>query len=149
MISSILRSVGSVVAGLVLAFAFVVAMEIFSEIYHPFPPGVDTSHLEVCKHVARYPTWVLAVAAAGWATGAFLAVWLATRLGTGRHPAHGIVVGAILLALAGMNMAMLPYALWFPVVILVSFPLGTFLGVRTARGLAGKPGDVSRRDNTP
>jgi len=144
MIGSILRSVGSVVAGLVLAFAFVVAMEIFSEIYHPFPPGVDSSNLEVCKHVARYPTWVLAVGAAGWAGGVFLAAWLATRLGTGRHPAHGLVVGAILLALAGMNMAMLPYALWFPIVILVSFPLGTYWGVMLGRGPS-----LSRRDSIP
>ena len=56
-----------------------------------------------------------------------------TRLGTARHPAHGIVVGALLLSLAAFNMAMLPYPIWFPIVNVVTFPLGTILGVRLAR----------------
>jgi MFS family permease len=133
MILSILRSVGSVVAGLVAAFIPIIAAEVFSSIYHPFPPGVDPSDYEVCKaHVARYPTWVLAACTAIWAAALLAGSWLATRLGTARHPAHGLVVGAILLALAGLNMAMLPYPIWFPVVILLTFPLGTILGVRLA-----------------
>lgn len=37
MIGSTLRSVGSVVAGLVLAFVFIVLAEVFSSIYHPWP----------------------------------------------------------------------------------------------------------------
>jgi hypothetical protein len=119
----------------VAAFVFVVAAEVFSSIYHPWPPGVDTSDLEVCRaHVARYPTWVLAVCTAIWALAPFAGSWVATRLGTGRHWAHGIVVGAMLLALAGFNMAMLPYPIWFPIVNVVTFPLGTVLGVWLAKG---------------
>jgi len=134
MIVSILRSVGSVVAGLIVAFIPIVAAEIFGSIYHPFPPDVDPSDFEVCKaHVARFPTWVLAVGAAFWATAPLAGAWVATRLGTGRHSAHGIVVGALLLALAGMNMAMLPYPIWFPIVNVLTFPLGTILGVRLAK----------------
>ena len=145
MIASLLRSVGSVVAGLVVALVLIVAVEIFGAIFHPFPPGVDPNDMEVCKaHVARFPTWILAVAAAGWAGTVFASAWLATRLGTGRHPAHGIVVGAILLAFAGLNMAMLPYPLWFPLVNLVTFPLGTFWGARFGRGTS-----LSRRDSIP
>jgi hypothetical protein len=134
MILSLLRSVGSVVAGLVVAFLLVVAAEVFSSIYHPWPPGVDPTDMEACKaHVARYPTWVLAVGAAFWAAAPLSGAWLATRLGTTRHAAHGLVVGAILLALAGFNMAMLPYPLWFPIVIVSTFLLGTILGIRLAK----------------
>ena len=134
MILSLLRSVGSVIAGMVVAFVPIIAAENFSSIYHPFPPGVDPSDLEVCRaHVARYPTWILAVGATFWATAPLAGAWLATRLGTARHPAHGIVVGAILLALAAFNMALLPYPVWFPIVNVVTFPLGTMLGVRLAR----------------
>jgi hypothetical protein len=119
---------------LALAFVFVVAAEVLSSIYHLFPPGVDPSDFEACKaHVARYPTWILAVGDAIWATAPLAGAWLATRLGTARHSAHGIVVGTLLLALAGMNMAMLPYPIWFPVVNVLTFPLGTILGVRLAR----------------
>ena len=142
MILSILRSIGSVVAGLVVAFISIVAAEVFSSIYHPWPAGVDTSDFEVVKaHVARYPTWVLAGGAAIWAAAPLSGAWLATRLGTARHAAHGIIVGAILLALAGLNMAMLPYPLWFPVVILLTFPLGTILGIRLAKSPAVPPAD--------
>ena len=135
MFVTLVRSVGSVVAGLVVAFVLVVAAEVFSSIYHPWPPGVDPADYEACKrHVANYPTWVLAVGAAIWAAAPLTGAWLAMRLGTARHWAHGIVVGAILLALACLNMAMLPYPIWFPIVIVVTFPLGTILGVRLARG---------------
>jgi hypothetical protein len=135
MFFAILRGVGSVLAGLVFAFVFVVAAEGFSSIYHPVPPGVDADdYLEICKHVARYPTWVLAVCAGIWAVGPFAGAWLATRLGTARHPIHGIIVGAILLALAGLNMTMLPYPSWFPVFTLLTFCLGPWLGIRLARG---------------
>jgi hypothetical protein len=134
MIVSILRGVGSVIAGLVAAFILIVAAEVFSAIFHPFPPGADTSDLEVMKaHVARFPTWILAGGAAFWAAAAFSGSWLATRLGTARHAAHGLIVGGILLALAGINMAMLPYPIWFPIVILITFPLGTLLGIRVAK----------------
>jgi hypothetical protein len=135
MILSLLRSAGSVVAGLVVAFVPIVAAEVFSEIFYPFPAGIDPKDFnEVCKaHVARYPTWVLAGGAAIWATAPLAGAWLATRLGTARHPAHGIVVGAILLALAAFNMALLPYPVWFPVVNALTFPLGTILGVRFAK----------------
>src|SRR5262245_52654466 len=125
MFLAILRGVGSVLAGLVLAFVFIFAAEIFSEIVYPFPPGADTSNIEVVKaQVAGYPTWVLAAGAAFWAAAPFSGAWLATRLGTAHHPVHGIIVGLVLLALAICNISMLPYPVWFPVVILLTFTLG-------------------------
>ena len=134
---SALRSIGSVLAGLVVAFAFIIAAEVFCNFYHPFPPGADTNNFEVIEDQVRsYPTWVLAAGAAFWAAAPFTGAWLATRLGTGRHPAHGYIVGAILLALAGCNMSMLPYPIWFPIVIVGTFLLGTFFGARLGRGPA-------------
>ena len=134
MILSILRSIGSVIAGLVLAFAVLAAAEGYSEFAYPFPTGYDPEDfMEVCKaHVAKYPTGVLAVSTAIWALAPLGGSWLATILGTRRHAAHGYVVGAMLLAMAGMNMLMLPYPIWFPIVILLTFPLGTIVGARLA-----------------
>jgi hypothetical protein len=71
--------------------------------------------------------------AAIWAAAPIAGAWLATRIGHAHHWARGIVAGAILLALAGLNMAMLPYPIWIPIVIVVTFPLGTILGVRLAK----------------
>ena len=131
MIVSIVRSVGPVLAGLVVAVALMIGVEFFSSIVHPFPPGVDPSDYEVCReHVARYPAWVLAVAVLAWSLTTFLCSWLATRLGSERHLAHGIVVGSILLALAIINMSMLPYPVWFWAGNLTLFPLGFYAGAR-------------------
>jgi hypothetical protein len=74
----------------------------------------------------------LAVCTAIWALAPLGGSWLATILGTSRHSAHGYVVGAVLLAMAGMNMLMLPYPIWYPIVILLTFPLGTIVGARLA-----------------
>jgi len=131
MIWSFARSVGAVLVGLVAAAALIVGVEAFSSVVHPFPADVDPTDYEVCKaHVARYPAWVLAVAVLAWGLTTFLSAWLATRLGSGRRRAHGVVVGLILLALVVMNMSMLPYPIWFWVSNLVAFPLGFYLGAK-------------------
>lgn len=43
MIGAIIRSLGSVMAGLIVALIFVIGVEAISSILHPFPPGVDPS----------------------------------------------------------------------------------------------------------
>lgn len=138
MVVSILRSIGAVIAGLVVAFVVIVGIEVLSNVLYPFPPGMDPNDFEACKaHVAKIPNWVLAVGALGWCATVFFGTWLATRLGTGRHPAHGIVVGSLLYLAAAANILMLPYAVWFEVGCLVLLPLcvfaGTWLGKRTTR----------------
>src|SRR5262245_13534221 len=138
---SFLRSVGAILVGILAAAAMAMAIEVVSSILHPFPPGADPYDMEVCRaHVASYPTWGLLLGAVGWAAAVLVSSWLATRLGTGRHPAHGFAVGAVLLFLAIANMAMLPYPVWFWIFNLVAFPVGCFCGVRLARAAPAPPG---------
>lgn len=132
---SILRSIGAVIAGLVVAMILIIAVEGISAVFHPFPPDVDPADYEACKaHVANYPTWVLVVATLGWGATVFLSSWLATRLGTGRHPAHGIVVGSLLCLAAAANIVMLPYAVWFEVGCPVLLPLCYIAGAWLGKG---------------
>ena len=134
MTRTVLQSVAAVIAGLVVAMLFVVGVEGMSAILHPFPPGADPSDLETCRlHVARYPAGVLVLGALGWALGVLASAWLATRLGSRRHVAHGIVIGLILLAAAVANMIMLPYPVWFWVLNLALFPLATYVAARFAQ----------------
>jgi hypothetical protein len=131
MIGAFVRSVAAILVGLAVAFILIVGVEVGSSILHPFPDGVDPSDYEVCKaHVAAYPAWILLWAALAWGLTTFLSAWLATRLGSARHPAHGIVVGSILLALAVMNMSMLPYPIWFWAANLAVFPLAFYCGAK-------------------
>ena len=134
MARSIMRSVGSVLFGLVVALVLIIALEGVSAVLHPFPPEFDGTPDELAEHVARYPGWILAVVIVAWGTTTFIGAWLATRLGTGRHPAHGIAVGLLLLLAVIFNMYLLPYPIWFEVLNLVVFPLGTFYGAKLGRG---------------
>jgi len=131
MIGSIVRSVVAVVLGLIAAMIFIVAVEFASSIVHPFPPGLDpTSNDDMKAHVAAFPAWVLLLVVPAWGLATLVSSWLATRLGSGRHLAHGIVVGSILLVAAVANMLMLPYPVWFWVANLVVFPVGFTLGAK-------------------
>jgi hypothetical protein len=152
MIVSILRSVGAIIASLAVAMILVVAVEGVTLMLHPFPPDAETNDPEVVKaHVARFPGWVLALAAVAWGFTNFVSVWVATRLGAGRHPAHGIGVGLLLLAGVVMNMLMLPYPVWFKGLNLVAFPLGIYWGTKLARASRGEspgqPRDVTQADS--
>ena len=134
MSGSIIRSVASVILSLLVAMVLVIAVEGFSAVVHPFPPGFNGTPDELKAHVARYPDWVLMAAVAAWGATTFASTWLATRVGAARHPAHGIVVGLLLLLAVVFNMYHLPYPLWFEVLNLTVFPLGIFYGVKLGRG---------------
>ncbi len=139
MIVRLIRSVGAILAGLFVAMVLVIAIEGIGAVVHPFPPGVDPTDLEVCKtHVAKCPQWFLGVVVAGWGGTVFASTWLATRLGSCRHPSHGIVVGSLLLAAVAYNMFLLPYRVWFEAANLLVFPCAIALAVKFASGRSAK-----------
>jgi hypothetical protein len=130
-----LRTLIGFAAGLALAFALVIAVEVFSAVVHPVPPGFTGTIDEVCEHVALYPPWVLGVAALAWSATAFVSTWLATRIGS---RSAGIAVILILTIAIVFNVTKLPYAMWFKVVMLICFPVACYLGVMR-RGQMSKP----------
>ena len=121
-----LRTLLAVVAGMVLAFVLVIAVELFSAVVHPVPPGFTGTMDEMCQHVARYPHWVLGVAVLAWSATAFVSTWVTTRIG---NRGAGIAVTFILALAIVSNVAMLPYTMWFKVVMLSCFPVACYLGV--------------------
>ena len=135
MVGSIVRSVLAVIAGLVAAMFFIVGTEAVWAVVYPPAPGVDLHDMEACKaHIAKLPADAFVIAAVGWGLAVLAGSWVAARLGAGRHPAHGYVVGLILLAAAVANMLMLPCPILFWVLNLVSFPVCTYLGIQWGRG---------------
>ena len=123
--TSALRLVMAVVAGMALAFALVVAVEFFSSVVHPFPADFDGN---VPAHVRRYPGWVLAVAGLMWGATAAAATWVASRIG-GRLA--GAVVTLVLAAALAFNLSMLPYVMWFKAAMPAAFFVACLLGIRT------------------
>jgi len=127
----VVRNVGAVVAGLAVLFVLVAAVELFSNAVHPFPEGFNTeSHEEMCRFIETYPAWVLGAAVPMWAIAAFAGTWTAAKIGNIYAAA---TVGLLTLAALILNLAMLPYPIWFKVACLVAIPIALFAGARWAR----------------
>jgi hypothetical protein len=116
------------IAGLAVAFALVIAVELFSEVVHPLPPDFGGTQEEMCAHVARYPQWVLAVAVPAWAFTAFAGAWTARRVGS--RPA-ALIVGLLLTAAVLFNVSMLPYPIWFKILSPVAVVAAVFTTSRS------------------
>jgi hypothetical protein len=127
----LLRAVLGIFLGTLAVFVLVVAVEMFSSVVHPFPEGMDLNDMdEMCEHVARYPDWVLAAVVGLWGFAAFLGTWIAQKVGS--YWASGVVAVLILWAVV-FNLSMLPYTLWFKVVIPVAVVIAIGGGLRLAR----------------
>lgn len=122
----VLRMVGSIIAGLAAAFVVIIALEYFGSVVHPFPADFDGSMEQMCRHVERFPAWVLAVVVPAWAFAAMAGAWI-----TGRFANRGcaLVTGLLLLAALGLNLAMLPYPAWFKIANVVAMPLAIAAGL--------------------
>lgn len=124
---AVLRALAAVVAGLLVLFILVVAVELFSAVVHPLPAEFGGTKEEMCRHVERYPQWVLAVVVPAWAAAAFASTWTARRIG---NLFASAVVGLLLLAALGCNLWMLPYPTWFKIANLFAIPAAAFAGSR-------------------
>lgn len=120
---AVFRTVAATVAGLLVASMLVIAVELLSAVVHPVPEGFGNTADEICRHVERYPQWVLAAVVPAWAATAFAAAWTARRLG---NLVSLTIVGLLLLASLAFNVAMLPYPLWFKIANLMAIPAAIF-----------------------
>jgi hypothetical protein len=128
--ATIVRAAGAIIAGVVAAFLGIIAVEFFSSVVHPFPADFAGTTEEVCRHVERYPDWVLAVVVPLWAAAALAGSWIAGRIG---NRGCALFVGLLLLTALVVNIAMLPYPIWFKIANLVAIPAAVFGGVYWSR----------------
>lgn len=119
-----MRTLLAVVAGMALAVALVVAVELFSAVVHPLPAGFDGN---MGEHVRRYPHWVLGMVVLAWGATSAAATWVASRLG---NRLAGSVVALLLAWALIFNLTMLPYTIWFKIVMLGAFPIACLLGIK-------------------
>ena len=122
-----LRGIAAIIAGMIVAFIFVVAVEWFGAVVHPVPPDFGGTMEEMCLHVARYPQWVLALVVPAWAGTAFASTWISGRMG---NRLCGLFIGLLLLAALIFNLSMLPYPIWFKILNLLAIPAAILLGDR-------------------
>lgn len=124
--ATVVRAVGAIIAGMLVAFILLIAVELFSAVVHPFPADFGGTMDEMCRHVERYPHWVLAVVVPTWAGTAFASTWIAGRLG---NRGCALLIGLFLVTALVFNVAKLPYPMWFKVASLIAIPCGIVCGL--------------------
>lgn len=124
---STLLVVAGICVGLVVSFALLAAVEMFSAVVHPFPEDFKGTPEEIIRQVKLYPAWVLAVCVPMWGFIGFFGPWIARKIG---GISAAAVVGLLLLAGLVCNLSMLPYPIWFKVACLIVIPIGIAVGGR-------------------
>jgi hypothetical protein len=132
----ILRRIGAVIAGLIVAVVLVEGAEAIVHLKHPFPPGMDHHDMaQIKKFVSTLPADALVLVLAGWLLGTIAGTFTAAKIAGTRVP--GYVLGAIFLAGGIANSIIIPQPLWFSIVSFVIYIGGTFAGVALARPRGG------------
>jgi hypothetical protein len=132
----ILRRVGAVIAGLIVAVVLVEGAEAIVHLKNPFPPAMDHHDMaQIKKFVSTLPADALLLVLAGWLLGTIAGTFTAAKIAGTRVP--GYVLGAILLAGGIANSIIIPQPLWFSIVSFVIYIGGTFAGVALARPRGG------------
>ena len=136
----ILRRIGSVLLGLVIAVAIVQIAELGVHVISPPPPGMSMRNIETIKaYVAALPVSALLLVLAGWLIGVFLGTWTAAKVG--RTPLMAYIVGALLFILGAYNAAVFPQPLPFSVALGIIYIVDTIIAARlTAPQPAAAPG---------
>jgi hypothetical protein len=133
-----LRTILSVIAGILVAFAVTFASDaLFHALVPSAPPPADTGDREAMRaYVAGQPTGVLIALPAGWSLAAFAGSALAARLARRGAMPGWIVTGLFLLGTAA-NFLMVPHPTWMVVLgvalILAAGWAGSRMGARTDR----------------
>lgn len=123
----VFRYMAAIVAGMIVTFVLVFAVEALNAAVHPAPPDFKGTMEEMCLHVEHYPNWVLALVVPAWTGTAFTGTWIAGRIG---NRMCALFIGLLVVAAVAFNVSMLPYALWFKIVILLVIPVAVVLGDR-------------------
>jgi len=125
----IVRGIGAVIVGMIVAFLVVFGAEAISHQIYPPPPGMSMQDMtQVKAFVATLPMSVLLIVLAGHLIATFVATWTAAKIAHG--PMAAFVVGALLLAAGIVNAFMIPQPLWFSIASFVIYIGGTLVGAR-------------------
>ncbi len=119
-----LRSIGSVVAGVVAGGLLVALVEKLGHLVYPPPEGLDSKDLEAMKEfVATLPVGAFLFVLLAWAVGSLGGGWLAAKIAARKPLVHALIVGGVLMIGGILTLVTIPHPLWFTIVgVLVFLP---------------------------
>ena len=123
----ILRRIGAVLVGLIVAVVIVQIAEFGVHAMYPPPPGYNMRDMNAMKaFVAKLPTPAFILVLAGWLIATLIGTWLAAKIG--RTAVTGYVVGALLLCGGIANAFIIPQPAWFSIASFVIYIVMTIIG---------------------
>lgn len=128
-----LRSVSSVILGIVVGGVLVGLIEGVGHQFYPPPAGLDLNDRDAMAALIRsMPLGAFLSLLAAYAIGPLVGGWIAARL-AGRAPmAHALAVGGVFLAASIGNLALIPHPAWFAAANLAVVAAATVLAGRLA-----------------
>ena len=125
----ILRRIGAVLLGLVIAVAIVQMAEL--GVHQVYPPPAHMKDMNAVKaYVASMPMPPMLLVLAGWLIGTLLGTWTTAKVGRSAIPAY--ILGAVLLCGGIANAFIVPQPIWFSIASFVIFIVATLIAVRLA-----------------
>ena len=131
---SVLRSLGAVLVGAIVAVIAITAIEAVNHAVYPLPDGFDSNDPEALKAaMTRMPLGAKIFVLVGWGSGTLLGAWVAARLASRFRLLHGMVVGVLFLASGIACMVMIPSPVWFWIAGVALFLPAAYVGGKLAR----------------
>ena len=133
-----LRSIGAIALGLVVAFLLVTVFEFAS--LATMPPGIDPmsgpDSLVRAIEAGQIPFISMLLVVLGYVAGSFGGGWVSEKVARQWPMRHALIIGG-LLTLAGIsNLVSIPHPTWMAIATVVAFLPPAYLGGRLA--LRGK-----------
>ena len=128
------RSMGGVIAGLVVMLIVVASIQWLGHSVYPPPEGLDFRDKDaVAAAMASAPVGALGFVLLSYAVATFLAAGTAATISLRHKCAVAIVIGAVMLVLAAISLLALPHPTWMIVAgLLLPLPVA-LLGWRVFR----------------
>ncbi|HKO56878.1 MAG TPA: hypothetical protein VJ276_13470 [Thermoanaerobaculia bacterium] len=122
-----LRVLGGIVAGVLLAVGLIIVVELVGHAVYPPPPGTNIDDpAAVARLAAQRPLGALLFVILGWTLGAFCGSYVAGAIG--KRPAPAVTPGVLVCAAAVANMFQIPHPTWFWIVSLLLAAVATISG---------------------
>jgi len=128
------RSIGAVVAGIVVAVVGVFAIEALGQVVYPPPPGLDLTKPESIKAMMKnIPVGALLFVLLAMVVGTAAGGGVAARIAPRKPVLHAMIVGVVLLAFGVMNLVAIPHPTWFAIVNVLTFLPAAYVGALAGR----------------
>lgn len=126
-----LRSIGAVVLGVIVAGLSVAFLQSLGHRVFPPPAEASSSDPEVlAKVLAEAPVGALLLVLVAWFLGTVIGAWVAARLVSEARAAHGLVVGGVMMIGGVVTMLQIPHPQWFMIAGALVFLPAAYIGSR-------------------